>query len=131
MPRPLVLLCVVPLVFLSTIALAQNSNGFVRTFGGGSQVLPSESVQQSPYIVDGLRLGGHVRFDSDAYREYNCNPSEKFSEFTWCHKEKTERTENGEVTSSNSILHAPMAQRGTSTDISNRLSSGRTTFKAK
>jgi S1-C subfamily serine protease len=62
--------------------------------------------QTSPYIVDGLALGGQVRFESDAYRQYRCNRSEKFSGFTWCHKEKKERTKRGEVTSSNSILHS-------------------------
>ncbi len=31
--------------------------------------------------------------------------SEKFPGFTWCHKEKTERTSRGGVLSSNSILY--------------------------
>jgi hypothetical protein len=52
-----------------------------------------------------LALGGHVKFDSTAYKQYNCGPSEKFPGFTWCHKEKTERTNRGEITLSNSILH--------------------------
>jgi clan AA aspartic protease (TIGR02281 family) len=107
MPRRLILFFVLPLVSLSTAALAQNANGVARTFGAVSQELQSQSVQQSPYVVDGLRLGGHVRLDSDAYRQYNCNPSGKFTGFTWCHKDKAERTGDGEVTSSNSILHAP------------------------
>ena len=62
--------------------------------------------QPSPYVVDGLALGSQVRFESEAYKQYTCNPSEKFPGFTWCHKEKTETTKRGEVTSSNSILHS-------------------------
>jgi serine protease Do len=61
---------------------------------------------QSPYVVDGLPLYGRVRFDSEACKEYHCTLSEKFPAFTWCHKEKTEKTQRGEVTSSNSILHS-------------------------
>lgn len=64
------------------------------------------AVQSSAYVVDGLALGGHVRFDSEAYRQYHCAPSDKFTGFTWCHKENTEKTNRGEVTSSNSILHS-------------------------
>ena len=92
MPKYRTLLCGFSLVLLSTASSAQ-----------------SPQFQKSPapvYVVDGLPLGGHVRFDSDAYRQYQCNPSGKFSGFTWCHKEKTETTSSGEVTSSNSILHA-------------------------
>jgi hypothetical protein len=65
----------------------------------------SATAQPSPYIVDGLALGGQVRFESEAYKEYQCTPSEKFPGFTWCHKEKTEKTKHGEVTLANSILH--------------------------
>src|SRR5665213_3477775 len=65
----------------------------------------SAFAQSSTYIVDGLALGGRVRFESDAYKQYNCGPSDKFPGFTWCHKEKTEQTSRGEVTSSSSILH--------------------------
>jgi len=61
--------------------------------------------QPSLYVVDGLALGSHVVFQSEAYKQYHCTPSDKFSTFTWCHKEKTEKTKRGEVTSSNSILH--------------------------
>ncbi len=60
----------------------------------------------SPYAVDGLALGGQVRFDSKAYKQYECGPSDTFPGFTWCHKQKTEKNRRGEVTSSNSILHS-------------------------
>jgi Sel1 repeat len=62
------------------------------------------AAQPLPYVVDGLALGGKVRFDSQAYWTYHCTPSDKFPGFTWCHKEKTETADRG-VCSSNSILH--------------------------
>ena len=74
--------------------------------GQFAQAPQSSGGQSSPYVVDGLALYGQVRFDSQAYRQYQCNLSDKFPGFTWCHKEKTERTNRGEVTSSNSILHS-------------------------
>ena len=48
-----------------------------------------------------------VRFDLIVkhIQQYQCSPSDNFPGFTWCHKEKTEKTNRGEVTSSNSILH--------------------------
>jgi predicted aspartyl protease len=63
-------------------------------------------AQTSPYIVDGLVLGGHVHFESQAYKQFHCTPSEKFAGFTWCHKDNTEKTNRGEIVSSNSILHS-------------------------
>ena len=68
--------------------------------------VPQPASQPSQYVVDGLALYGHVRFESQAYQQYQCRPSEKFPGFAWCHKEKTERTNRGAVTSSNSILHS-------------------------
>ncbi len=64
------------------------------------------SFQPSPYVVDGLALGGQVRFGSEAYRQYRCTRSDTYPGFTWCHKKKKEQTKRGEVTSSNSILHS-------------------------
>jgi TPR repeat protein len=64
----------------------------------------STTAQPLPYVVDGLALGGKVRFDSQAYRAYHCTPSNKFPDFTWCHKEKAETANRG-ACSSNSILH--------------------------
>jgi uncharacterized protein YecT (DUF1311 family) len=76
----------------------------ISSLGGhASQISTS---QPSPYVVDGLVLGGQVRFESEAYKQYDCTRSNKFPGFTWCHKEKTEKTSRGEVTSSNSILHS-------------------------
>ena len=87
MPRRFAFLCVL-LLTLSASAVAQ-------------QTTPDSSL----FLVDGLALYGHVRFESQAYREYQCSPSDKFPGFTWCHKEKTEKTNRGEVTFANSILH--------------------------
>jgi hypothetical protein len=60
-------------------------------------------AQSSPYVVDGLPLGGRVRFESEAYKSYDCGPSEKFAGFTWCHREQTEKTNRGEVLVANSM----------------------------
>ena len=59
------------------------------------------------YAVDGLALGGKVHFESKVYKEYSCTPSDTFPGYTWCHKEKTERTQRGEIRSSNTIAHSP------------------------
>src|SRR6476620_7306337 len=61
-------------------------------------------AQSSPYVVDGLPLNGRVRFESEAYKSYDCGPSEKFTGFTWCHREATEKTSRGDVLVANSIL---------------------------
>ena len=74
----------------------------------------SQTVQQSPpaatqspsYVVDGLALGGQVHFGTSAYQQYQCGPSDKFPGFTWCHAEKTEKTNRGDVLLSHSILHS-------------------------
>lgn len=60
----------------------------------------------SIYVVDGLALGGQVRFDSEAYQSYKCVPSEQFAGFTWCQKKRDERVSRGQFTSSYSILHS-------------------------
>jgi hypothetical protein len=68
---------------------------------------PQTLNQSSPYVVDGLALGGQVIFESHAYKQYQCSPSEKFPGFTWCHKEETKKENHNEILSSNSILHTP------------------------
>ena len=32
-----------------------------------------------------------MRFESNAYKQYQCKPSEKFPGFTWCHKEEIKK----------------------------------------
>jgi hypothetical protein len=71
-------------------------------------VQPSTATAQpSPYVVDGLSLGGEVHFGSASYRRYQCAPSDKFPGFTWCHKKETKRDGRTEITLANSILHTP------------------------
>jgi hypothetical protein len=64
------------------------------------------NYRPSVYVVDGLALGGQVKFDSEAYQSYNCMPSEQFEGFTWCQKKRDERVARGQFTSSYSILHS-------------------------
>jgi hypothetical protein len=78
-----------------------------------AQQPPLQSVGQprtraplSPYAVDGLAPGSRVSFDSAAYREYQCGPSEQFSGFIWCQKKRADSTARGQFTSSFSILHS-------------------------
>lgn len=70
-----------------------------------AQIPQATAAQPFPYVVDGLALGGQVRFESEAYKRYRCAPSENFPGFTWCHKEETKKENQIEITSSNSILH--------------------------
>ena len=65
----------------------------------------SAAFPGSPYLVDGLSLGDQVAVGSDAYRRYHCGPSDRFSGFTWCHKEETKRDGRNEVLLANTILH--------------------------
>jgi serine protease Do len=62
--------------------------------------------QPSSYVLDGLALGGKVHVGSAAYKEYRCAPSDKFPSFIWCHREKTEKSNRGEIRLSTSILHS-------------------------
>ena len=87
----------------SDLRLSQLRDGYR---GHAVQTSQSGTAQSSPYVVDGLALGGRVRFESEAYKHYQCGPSEKFPGFTWCHKEETKRDGRNEITFANSILHA-------------------------
>ena len=62
--------------------------------------------QRSVYAVDGLSLGGQVRFDSAAYRKYQCSPSDQFAGFTFCRKRQVDHEARGRYTSFYSILHS-------------------------
>jgi hypothetical protein len=64
------------------------------------------NYRPSVYVVDGLALGGQVKFDSEAYQSYNCVPSEQFADFTWCQKKRDERVARGRFKSSYSMLHS-------------------------
>lgn len=72
----------------------------------GSQGVQQAATQSSPYVVDGLALGGQVRPNSEAYKKYQCGPSDKFPGFTWCHEEHTTKENGNEILRSHSILHS-------------------------
>jgi hypothetical protein len=57
------------------------------------------SAQPSKYRVDKIALGSIVEFESANYREYQCRPSDQFSGFTWCQKQRNERVPRGEYLS--------------------------------
>jgi hypothetical protein len=61
--------------------------------------------QPSKYKVDKIPLGSTIPFESANYKEYQCRPSDQFSRFTWCQKQRTERAPRGTYLSSSSILH--------------------------
>src|SRR5271167_4249776 len=43
----------------------------------------------SPYVVDGLALGGQVESGGKPYQRYQCSPSDEFSGFLSCNEEHT------------------------------------------
>ncbi|MDU1695876.1 MAG: hypothetical protein E6848_40635, partial [Bradyrhizobium sp.] len=55
--------------------------------------------------MDKVPLGSTISFETANYKEYQCRPSDQFSGFTWCQKQRTERTSRGEYLSSYSLLH--------------------------
>jgi hypothetical protein len=67
--------------------------------------IPQPSVvAASPYRVDGLALGGHVKSGNPAYQPYQCRPSDEFPGLIWCHEEHT--TPDNTVMRSHSILQS-------------------------
>jgi hypothetical protein len=73
-----------------------------------AQVRPGEPIagQAPTYAVDGLALGSKVRFESAAYRDYKCSPSEQFDGFTWCQRWRRDSERRGPFEATYSILHA-------------------------
>jgi hypothetical protein len=71
----------------------------------------SSALAQRPdkpaYAVSGLALGARVEFDSSAYREYKCGPSDQFDGFTWCQKTRRGKERRGSFNVTHSILHSP------------------------
>ena len=80
-----------------SLALAQAPGDSGRTPGG-----PQDPV----YAVGGLTLGARVPFDSAAYREYKCGPSDQFDGFTWCQRIRQDKERRGAFAATYSILHA-------------------------
>jgi hypothetical protein len=63
-------------------------------------------MPDSPYVVDGLHLGGHVMLGSPDYQAYRCNPSEQFTGLTWCQRKRQEMSPRGAYGSTTTILHS-------------------------
>jgi len=88
------------MLFLGTPVLALNAN-YLRN---NLVKIPRFSPVAASYGVDGLSLGGHVKSENQAYRPYQCRPSDKFSGLIWCHEEHT--TPDNRVMRSHSILQS-------------------------
>jgi hypothetical protein len=56
--------------------------------------------------VSGVVLGSTVQFDSSAFKEYKCTPSDQFDGFTWCQKTRQEKERRGKFISTYSILRS-------------------------
>src|SRR3984893_3540697 len=60
----------------------------------------------SVYSVTGVAIGSRVHFDSRAYREYRCGPSEVFDVLTLCVKRTDDAEQRGPFVAYDSLLHA-------------------------
>jgi hypothetical protein len=100
MSKRLTLICIFSLV-LGTPVLALNPNDLRNKL---VEIIQAKPVAASPYVVDGLTLGGQVKSGNQAYRAYQCRPSDQFSGFIWCHEEHT--TPDNTVMRSHSILQS-------------------------
>jgi len=63
-------------------------------------------VRSSAYAVSGVVLGSTVQFDSSAFKEYKCTPSDQFDGFTWCQRTRQEKERRGKFISTYSILRS-------------------------
>jgi Trypsin-like peptidase domain len=95
-----------PLVKLVMISGAFALAGTAFAVAQQPQSSARGQAQASQYVVGGLALGGRVRFDSAAYRDYQCAPSEQFDGFTWCQKASREQERRGSFDVSYTILQA-------------------------
>lgn len=101
-------------------ALAQGRDDFRRTFETIAQSAPMRAAQAEPerqnpdpigvqrpdYAVSGVVLGATVQYDSSAFKEYKCTPSDQFDGFTWCQRTRQEKERRGKFSSTYSILHS-------------------------
>src|SRR5271166_4045606 len=55
----------------------------------------------SPYVIDGIALGASLQ----GARDYECDASEQFPEYTWCRRTRQEKGRRGPFASTNSVLH--------------------------
>ena len=68
------------MLFLGTPVLALNANDLRNNLVKIPRFSP---VAASRYVVDGLPLAGHVKFENQASRPYQCRSSDKFSGLIW------------------------------------------------
>ena len=71
-----------------------------------SQAPSKSDAPKQPYTVSGLALGARVASGSAAYKAYDCNRSQLFKGFTWCHRNSTEKKSGSKINSSYSVLHS-------------------------
>jgi len=63
--------------------------------------LPGQpATAASPYIVDGIALGASLQ----GARDYRCDASRLFSEYTWCRHQRQEKGRHASIISTNSVL---------------------------
>jgi hypothetical protein len=85
------------LVCWASAALAQNGDDFQRQ---------PAVARTARYAVEGLALGSHIAFDSSAYCEYKCAPSDQFDGFFWCQKISRNGTRRRSFETKYSMLHS-------------------------
>jgi hypothetical protein len=68
--------------------------------------LAQTPVSDSPYVVDGVRLGGRVVPGSSAYLAFRCTPSDQFPGLTRCQRNRQEMAARGPYNSTTTILHS-------------------------
>ena len=64
------------------------------------------AARTARYAVEGLALGSRIAFDSSAYREYKCVPSDQFDGFAWCQKTHREGDRRRSSETKYSMLHS-------------------------
>lgn len=93
---------------LSTIRALQDQGAAITN----PEPAPAQSVTvdspmpETPYVVEGLRLGGHVAMGTPAYLAYRCTPSEQFTGLTWCQRQHQEIAPRGAYSSTTTVLHS-------------------------
>lgn len=93
---------------LSTIRALQDQGAAIAN----PEPAPAQSVAvdspmpETPYVVEGLRLGGHVAMGTPAYLAYRCTPSEQFTGLTWCQRQRQEMAPRGAYSSTTTVLHS-------------------------
>ena len=59
------------------------------------------AIAASPYVIDGITLGASLQ----GARNYRCDASRLFSEYTWCRHQRQEKGRHASVISTSSVLH--------------------------